>query len=84
MKREYTIQTLYETGQTLYYIDSDKVCRSMTITSITVYLKNDGSTTVWYSGDGYICLPESELFESPKAARQHVFGEIMKTSDEEL
>ena len=84
MKREYTIQTLYELGQTVYYIDSDKVCRSLTVTGVSIYLNNDGSTSVWYSGDGYISLRQSELFESLEAARQHVFGEIMKPSDEEL
>ena len=83
MKREYTIQTLFETGQTVYYIDSDKVCRSFTVTGVSIYLNNDGSTSVWYFGDGYISLRQSELFESLEAARQHVFGEIMKPSDEE-
>ena len=71
-------------GQTVYYLDSDNVCKSFTITCVNVLFYNDGRTSVYYAGEGLHSLPESELFGSLSSVEHHVFGEIMKPSDEEL
>ena len=84
MSKVYAFQTLFEIGETVYYLDSDNVCRSMTVTSVSINYHKDGSKSVYYSGEGANSLRESELFQSLEAVRQHVFGEIEKPSDEEL
>ena len=75
------LNTKYEFGQQVYFLDDKGKCHKMIIDQCSVYGYADGKMAVYYSDkDGKHTVRETYCFPTVKAMKEHVFGEIIETS----
>ena len=73
-----TIENKYSIDQKVYYLDNKNKCRSMIVTSVTVYVSED-RISLYYSGkENASPIGEDELFESPADMKQEIFGDLIE------
>ena len=73
-----TIENKYGIGQKVYFLDNNKKCKSMTVTSVAAYVSEE-RIRLYYSGkENTSAIVEDELFESPADMQQEIFGDLIE------
>ena len=73
-----TIENKYGIGQKVYFLDNNKKCKSMIVTSVAAFVSEKRISLYYYSGKDTSPMGEDELFESPADMQQEIFGDLLE------
>ena len=67
----------FEIGQKVFYLDSDKKCKSFEIDKMTVSIEKEKQQAFYYKKDSYFPFLEDELYATEADVNNHVFGDLI-------
>ncbi len=80
--KEYNIKPKLEIGSFAYTMNSKHICQYKKITSISLYIKEDGTMSVWYTFEDLNTANEDEVFASVSELKAYVFQNFMSKEED--